>query len=218
MSRGDASLNTDRLRAMLELAGRDTTPDGEAVNALRTVRRLLAAEGVGFADLLSSHGGGDRGGTAAAWAELVAAERDLRRAAGVSWLAATKRLEADISRLERKAAKPEGTNRGLSRRLAEAEGTNRDLSERLTKAEGTNRDLSAAGPAHATAAKRSRADRRAAEAMVGVPGGLGAAAAASDLNARSVPAPRGGAWTPRQVRRAKARAAALPASGDGGSA
>lgn len=47
----EESLNLDRLRTMLDMAGRETTPDGEAINALRAARRMLQAANLSFSEI-----------------------------------------------------------------------------------------------------------------------------------------------------------------------
>lgn len=178
--------NMRRLIQFAEIAGRPTTFDGEALNALRSLRAEIERGGRAFADYFvetpepSRQGGQAGDAIRAALRQKEAVERQL-----ADERAETSRLKARIGALEEE-------NMALARRASAAQGS----------------------PAQATAALRDRADRHALEvgAVIEAMGLESAAEIARTLNAQKVRAPRGGKWSARQVHRLRDRLAAIGAT------
>jgi chromosome segregation ATPase len=183
----EPKINLKRLIQFAELAGRDTTPDGEALNALRMLRRELNAAGMTLEEVIKA---GNAPATLRIRAEF--AEMEVRRLTGDLQVTegANARLRRRVEELEKRFYRSERTNRKLSCRIEELEAR---------PANGS--------PAHATAALKAKADAKAREigAVIATLDTTSPSAIAEILNERKIPAPRGGQWTARQVRRAITR-------------
>jgi hypothetical protein len=169
-----------RLIQFAELVGRDTTPDGEAMSALRAMRKALAAQGTSLARLL----------------EVSAAREDV---SANDYALLERKLETSLNKIA-------NLNRVNARQKAFIEKLELMvviMGDRIKSLEASQRGSIKA----ANTTRLQKADKHAlmVRDILAALGPVSMAEAAATLNEREIPAPRGGQWSARQVRRVTER-------------